>query len=231
MIAHCMYRVTGSWSANRVVETVRAFGLKMRREDIVTALRDCKTPGRTRSISPVDKSEMTVPTTVPGTITGTVVALSPQGPLSPTPPISPNPSLGLFSNPSGLVGADFAASTEPSLKSKKARKTPDLSWVEPLKATTRELLSLSLSDVPVEHRFTLAMYHCYRYGNCTVAESRNRRCARSVAAGIANLANDRRHGSLTVRDYLAAGDIVWERGGKAPWFKPWDVTAIVEREA
>ncbi|HEY8313289.1 MAG TPA: hypothetical protein VIG51_03865 [Candidatus Baltobacteraceae bacterium] len=83
-------------------------------------------------------------------------------------------------------------------------------------------------SLTVDQRFVLAMYHCYRFGNCTISESRNRQRARSVAAGIASIANSR-DGSLTVKEYIAAGDRVWENGGKLPWFKPWDITANVER--
>ena len=108
--------------------------------------------------------------------------------------------------------------------------TRDTSWIEPLKDAIRDMLGSSLSSITPDQRYLLARYHVWRWANCKVSERVNRSKASSVAAGIANLGNDRRFGALTVRDYVAHAEVIWKERGESPWFKPWDITARVQFE-
>lgn len=121
----------------------------------------------------------------------------------------------------------------PSLRScGRRRSSADGShWVEPLKTDVRSMLNASLAELSPDQRFSLARYHAWRWANCAKSDRSNRAKATSIAAGIANLANDKRFGSLRVKDYITHAEAVWQERKKTPWFKPWDITARVEFEA
>ena len=114
------------------------------------------------------------------------------------------------------------------------RKIPPLEdpsqplWVIALRKRVGDWFPRRLVELNSTERFALAQYHAWRWGNCTKDELANRKRASNVATGITNLATHKEFGILSVSDYMAAAETVWEQRGGSPWFKPWDITGQVE---
>jgi hypothetical protein len=109
-----------------------------------------------------------------------------------------------------------------------ARSGPDpVPWAEQVRTESNALGDRDLATLTPTERFVVARRHALEFAGCTKSEGRNASAARGIASGIASLTErlNRDRVDLTVADYLRAGRLVWERGGKSPWYKPHDVVA------
>lgn len=101
-------------------------------------------------------------------------------------------------------------------------------WLPAIRDAVRAMLPRRLRDLTADERFTLGRYHAWRWANCTRSEKVNRSRASGIATGIAALGRDRDFGDLTVGEYVAHADAVWNERGQTPWHRPWDISARVE---
>lgn len=99
------------------------------------------------------------------------------------------------------------------------------SWVVDLRHAISALADTPLVALTADQRFRLAMYHAWRWANCTQDERANRKRASSICAGITNLASTKDFAAMTIAEYTANGEALWIQRGMLPWFKPWDITS------
>jgi hypothetical protein len=92
-----------------------------------------------------------------------------------------------------LEGSSSLRSDAPP-RVRKEKPEPDTSWVEPLKTATQEIKDRALSSLTPDERFTLARFHCWRFGNCTKQEASNKKKATSISGAFASMGLDRVYG-------------------------------------
>jgi hypothetical protein len=85
-----------------------------------------------------------------------------------------------------------------------------------------ELRSLSTDD-----RVVLGRYHALHFANCTKSESANRAKGASISASLSTLAVSREFGDFTVAEYVFKAREYHALIDCRPWFKPWDLKAVV----
>lgn len=100
-------------------------------------------------------------------------------------------------------------------------------WVAEVVSAVNALRPRDLSTLVPSERHLLARFHALRWANCTRSETGNKSASRKISQGIAALTDrfQRDHVTLSVEQYLRAGQKVWVRGGKTPWFRVFDVLA------
>lgn len=112
----------------------------------------------------------------------------------------------------------------------RSKKSPDTSWVQPLREATKAIASKTISALTPDERQILARYHCLRFGNCTKTEASNKARASQVASAFASMSRSQNYGDMAVKDYVAYGDRVHANRDKTPWFDPWYIKSVVEWE-
>lgn len=245
MIAETAFAIQGDCSANRLLDLAAFFGVGLRRKEglmlannvLISVLQNME---NVREPSKINGSRDAEPhgnqflsTREPpgnrdsGGSQGTAINYRANNKLEAS---ANSTTLSLFNSSRSIVDLEKTAETVPASTKNGSRHLAQVvpAWVEPLKVVVRGILPEPLRSLDSDVRFTMARYHCYRFANCTVSEPRNRAAARRVAAGLANLARDHVWGELTVRGYIVAGEKVWRSGGCVPWYRPWDITGMVD---
>ena len=84
-------------------------------------------------------------------------------------------------------------------------------------------------DFTEEQRFNAGRYLALKFANCTVSEHKNRRAALNFAKGLASMAIAPDYQDLTFGQYVGLARKLQERLN-GPFYKAWDIKAVVEWE-
>jgi hypothetical protein len=101
-------------------------------------------------------------------------------------------------------------------------------WVREMRAWVPGVVDKSLAALASKDRLRLARYHAWRWANCTRDGPRNLKAAARIVVGLTTLATHPKFGSMSVRDYIAAGDAVWDQTGRAPIHNAWIAISQLE---
>jgi len=104
-------------------------------------------------------------------------------------------------------------------------------WANELCTATAGISAAELRQLTFEQRLIVGRFHAYAFGNCSKSESNNRTRGAHVASQIASMGASREFGDFTVAAYIAAARTFHEKAmGKKPWFRPFDIKAVVDLE-
>lgn len=114
-----------------------------------------------------------------------------------------------------------------SQASKKSEKN-EPEWPNELRAALNRVRDSQLRELDFECRMLVGRYHAFLFSNCTKSEARNRTRGGHIAAQIAAMAATPQFGDFSVGEYFVAAKRYHDAIGRKPWFRPWDIKAVVD---
>jgi len=102
-------------------------------------------------------------------------------------------------------------------------------WVRQMREWVLGVYETQLTALTADETLKLARYHAWRWANCTKDAAKNTAAAGKIVVGLTTLAADRRYGTVTVADYLVAGDDHWDCMGRKPLHAVWPIISQLEK--